>query len=48
MNEVTLGPLKREEVGRAVDLYRDSILESPNSQYTSLQRAKWADIDRAD
>ena len=48
MNEVTLGPLKREEVGRAVDLCRDSILESPNSQYTSLQRAKWADIDRAD
>ena len=48
MNEVTLGPLKREEVGRAVDLCRDSISESPNSQYTSLQRAKWADIDRAD
>ena len=43
-----MGPLKREEVGRAVDLCRDSILKGPNSQYTSLQRAKWADIDRAD
>ena len=48
MNEVTLGPLNREEVERAVDLCRHSILEGPNSQYTSLQRAKWADIDRAD
>ena len=47
-DEVTLGPLKREEVERAVDLCRDSILEGPNSQYTPTQRAKWADIDRAD
>ena len=43
-----LGALKREEVERAVDLCRDSILEGPNSQYTPTQRAKWADIDRAD
>ena len=48
MSELPLGPLKREEVERAVDLCRDSILEGPHSQYTSLQRAKWADIDRAD
>ena len=48
MSELTLGPLKREEVERAVDLCRHSILQGPDSQYTSLQRAKWADIDRAD
>ena len=47
-NEVTLGPLKHEEVERAIDLCLDSILEGPNSQYTPTQRAKWADIDRAD
>jgi len=48
VNEVTLGPLKREEVGRAIDLCLDSILKGPNSKYSSPQRAKWADIDRAD
>ena len=48
MNELKLGALKREEVERAVDLCRHSILQGPDSQYTSLQRAKWAHIDRAD
>ena len=48
MNELKLGALKREEVERAVDLCRDSILQGPDSQYTPTQRAKWADIDRAD
>ena len=48
MNEVNLGPLNRNEVERAVDLCLDSILEGPKSQYTSSQRAKWANIDRAD
>ena len=48
MSELTLGALKREEVEHAVDLCRDSILQGPDSQYTSLQRAKWANIDRAD
>ena len=48
MNEVTLGPLKRNEVERAVDLCRDSILKGPDSKYPSFQRAKWAQIDRAD
>lgn len=48
MSEVTLGPLKRNEVGRAVDLCRDSILEGPHSQYKPTQRTKWADIDRVD
>ncbi|HAH99912.1 MAG TPA: hypothetical protein DCL98_00290 [Flavobacteriales bacterium] len=48
MIELTLGPLNRNEVGRAVDLCLDSILEGPNSQYTPAQRTKWADIDRVD
>ena len=48
MSEVTLGPLNRDEVERAVDLCLDSILEGPNSQYTPAQRTKWADIDCAD
>ena len=48
MNELTLGPLNRNEVECAVDLCRDSILEGPNSQYTPAQCAKWADIDRVD
>lgn len=48
MSELTLGALKREEVERALDLCRDSILEGPNSQYTPAQRTKWANIDCAD
>ena len=48
MSEVTLGPLNRDEVERAVDLCLDSILKGPHSQYTPAQRTKWADIDRAD
>ena len=48
MSKVTLGPLNREEVERAVDLCLDSILKGPQSQYTPAQRTKWADIDRAD
>ena len=46
MNEVTLRPLNRDEVERAVDLCLDSILKGPHSQYTPAQRTKWADIDR--
>ena len=48
MSDVTLGPLNREEVERAVDLCLDSILKGPHSQYTPVQRKAWADIDRVD
>ncbi|MGB1056167.1 MAG: GNAT family N-acetyltransferase [Flavobacteriales bacterium] len=40
--------MNRHEADRAVDLCLQSILEGPDSQYTPTQRAKWADIDRAD
>ena len=37
MSELTLGPLKREEVERAVDLCRHSILQGPETSRETLR-----------
>ena len=40
MNEVVLGRLNRQEADLAIDLFRNRILEGPDSKYPPTQRSK--------